>query len=163
MPYDPIFNKLIGPLLNREGGYVNDPHDTGGETKYGIAARFNPGIDIKNLTLDKAKDIYYKKYWLASGADKIADPLARELHFDAAINQGVGAAKWFHTQSGGDPGKYLNLRKAAYQSSPSIPSWIRSTPQGWARYGEGWMNRLTGIMKDYNKNFPQGAHKPTGK
>ena len=51
------FNEIIEKVLEHEGGYVNDPKDLGGETKYGITKRFYPDIDIKNLTIEQAKDI----------------------------------------------------------------------------------------------------------
>jgi lysozyme family protein len=35
MDFDTAFQRLIG----HEGGYVNDPRDPGGETKYGISRR----------------------------------------------------------------------------------------------------------------------------
>ena len=51
------FNEIIEKVLEHEGGYVNDPKDLGGETKYGITKRFYPDIDIKNLTIEQAKEI----------------------------------------------------------------------------------------------------------
>ena len=52
------FNEIIEKVLEHEGGYVNDPHDAGGETNYGIAKRWYPNVDIKNLTKEQAKKIY---------------------------------------------------------------------------------------------------------
>ena len=31
------FNRAVKKVLHHEGGYVNDPSDPGGETKYGIS------------------------------------------------------------------------------------------------------------------------------
>ena len=50
------FDEIIEKVLEHEGGYVNDPDDLGGETKYGITKRFYPDVDIKNLTIDGAKE-----------------------------------------------------------------------------------------------------------
>lgn len=58
-----IINKVWNRLLVVEGGYVNDPNDPGGETKYGISKRFYPRVDIKNLTKDDAKKIFVKDYF----------------------------------------------------------------------------------------------------
>ncbi len=33
------FDEIIEVVLEHEGGYVNDPDDAGGETKYGIAKK----------------------------------------------------------------------------------------------------------------------------
>ena len=43
------FDDIIEITLHHEGGYVNDPDDLGGETNFGIAKRFYPDVDIKNL------------------------------------------------------------------------------------------------------------------
>ena len=56
------FEEIINKVLEHEGGYVNDPTDLGGETKYGITKRFYPDLDIKNLTKEEAKQIYYNDY-----------------------------------------------------------------------------------------------------
>ena len=49
------FDQVIDRVLAHEGGYVNDPDDPGGETKYGISKKAYPKIDIKNLTKEEAK------------------------------------------------------------------------------------------------------------
>ena len=49
------FDEIIEIVLEHEGGYVNDPKDLGGETKYGITKRFYPDVDIKNLTKEEAE------------------------------------------------------------------------------------------------------------
>ena len=67
------FEEIIEQVLEHEGGYVNDPDDPGGETKFGIAKKFNPDVDIKNLTKEGAKEIYRQKYWNPSKADKVPD------------------------------------------------------------------------------------------
>jgi len=60
-------------VLKREGGYVDDPTDRGGETKYGISKRSYPQLDIKNLTLEQALEIYRKDYWKPSRVEKLPD------------------------------------------------------------------------------------------
>lgn len=78
----------------RAVGYVNIPQDRGGETKYGVAARANPDVDIATLDWDAAKRIYYKRYWLASDCDQLPSRLSL-LHFDGAVNHGIGRANKF--------------------------------------------------------------------
>lgn len=56
--------QFLNELIQREGGYVNDPTDRGGATKYGITeavARAN-GFkgNMRDLPLDTAKAIYKK-------------------------------------------------------------------------------------------------------
>lgn len=55
--------RMISTLLELEGGYGNNPHDKGGETKYGITKNSYPHLDIKNLTKADAVEIY-KRDWL---------------------------------------------------------------------------------------------------
>lgn len=87
-PFDNAFKKTLG----LEGGYVNDPLDAGGETKYGISKRAHPDIDIKNLTIEQAKEIYREKYWNPLKLDEVQNPLISEEIFDTAVNMGKGAA-----------------------------------------------------------------------
>lgn len=50
-------------IVDIEGGYVNDPDDPGGETKYGISKARYPHCDIKNLTIPEAEIIYRRDFW----------------------------------------------------------------------------------------------------
>lgn len=75
-------------------GYVNDPVDPGGETKFGIAKNANPDVDVTNLTWEDAKAIYFTRYWLAGSCDKLPTRIA-VLHFDGCINHGVSRASKF--------------------------------------------------------------------
>ena len=52
------FSDAVKIVLKHEGGYVDDPVDPGGETKYGISKKAYPFLDIKNLTIKQASDIY---------------------------------------------------------------------------------------------------------
>lgn len=69
------FKKAVGVLLAIEGGYANDPDDPGGETKYGISKRSYPNLDIKNLTIDNAINIYYKDFWIKYRLNSIKSSL----------------------------------------------------------------------------------------
>lgn len=75
----------------RKVGYVNIAQDRGGLTKYGIAKNANPDVDVQNLDLSGAMDVFFRKYWLASKSDKIPFPI-QIMHYDAAVNHGVGRA-----------------------------------------------------------------------
>jgi lysozyme family protein len=78
-------------LLEFEGGYVNDPRDPGGETKYGISKRAYPKEDIKDMTLERAYEIYRRDYWEPILADQLPPRLRFPL-FDTAVNCGVKQA-----------------------------------------------------------------------
>ena len=85
------FDEIIEITLHHEGGYVHDPNDLGGETNFGIAKRFYPDEDIKNLTKDKAKDIYKRDYWDKNKVDEMPEQL-KHIYFDMCVNQGKGTA-----------------------------------------------------------------------
>jgi len=80
-------DKIIDKVIHNEGGYNNDALDLGGETKYGITKRFYPHLNIKYLTLEKAKEIYYDDYYVPAKVDKLPYAL-RYAYFDCVINTG---------------------------------------------------------------------------
>lgn len=131
------FDQAVGMVLKHEGGYVNDPVDPGGETKYGISKRAYPKVDIKGLTVDGAKAIYKRDYWDAVGGDSLP-PNVRYAAFDTAVNMGVGVAKKFLKESGGDLDKFIALRRARYAAI------IQKNPK-MAKYQRGWNNRLNEV------------------
>ena len=85
------FDDIIEVVLEHEGGYVNDPDDPGGETNFGIAKRSHPDVDIKNLTKDGAKEIYYQTYWIKNRVPQMPEDL-KHIYFDMCVNQGRGRA-----------------------------------------------------------------------
>ena len=72
----------VGPWA-KTGGYRNDPSDPGGETKWGIAKRDHPTVDIASLTLQGAIDILQTEYWSYDGLEDIC--LCAKL-LDLAVN-----------------------------------------------------------------------------
>ena len=85
------FDDIIEITLKHDGGYVHDPKDLGGETNFGIAGRFYPDVDIKNLTEEGAKEIYRKDYWDKNKVDDLPDNL-KHIYFDMCVNFGQGGA-----------------------------------------------------------------------
>jgi lysozyme family protein len=82
---------VIAFILKHEGGYVNDPHDAGGETNFGISKRQYPNLDIKNLSMAQAAAIYQRDYYAKVKGDAMPAWLALLLT-DFAVNAGVGTA-----------------------------------------------------------------------
>jgi lysozyme family protein len=74
-----------------EGAYVDDPQDTGRETKYGISKKSYPHLDIRNLTKLQAIEIYRADFWELLQCDHLPNGLDL-LIFDAAVNHGPGNA-----------------------------------------------------------------------
>jgi lysozyme family protein len=92
---------LIDTVANRKAvGYVNDPLDRGGETKFGVAKNANPDLDITNLTWEGAKAAYFVRYWLAGKCEKLP-PRVAVLHFDGCVNHGIKRANMFLQRAAG--------------------------------------------------------------
>lgn len=129
-----FFEQAFKIVVGEEGGYVNDPRDPGGETKFGISKRAYPNLDIAQLTLEQAQQIYLRDYWDECGCD--AMPWERALCvFDMAVNQGQGAARALNHQAH-DPGELMAERAVRYATNEHFPI-----------YGKGWMNRLFKVFK----------------
>jgi lysozyme family protein len=81
------FDQAFEFVFLEEGGYVNDPNDSGGETKHGISKRSHPNLDIKNLTKETVRPIYYD-YWKKVKADLLPEQLRLQV-FDFGFNAGT--------------------------------------------------------------------------
>lgn len=114
-PHSSRFLAAFTRLIGHEGGYVNDPADKGGATKYGVSLRFlrsegafdldADGVkdfdldmdgdidsaDVRKLSLDDAKALYHRCFWTALDCDALPAPLG-EMLFDQAVNGGRSAA-----------------------------------------------------------------------
>ena len=82
------FDKFIPVILQHEGGYVNDPDDFGGETNMGITKRRYPDLNIKSLTVNQAKQIYYDDFYRPLNLYYIKNDLLALHVFDMAVNAG---------------------------------------------------------------------------
>lgn len=87
----PKLDVILAKLIEREGGYVNDPKDPGGETKFGISKRAYPHLDIASLTEADAAGIYERDYWLSPGINRLGT-LRGEAVLDFAVNAGQAQA-----------------------------------------------------------------------
>lgn len=92
MSYPDKFMRCIEVILRNEGGYVNHPDDPGGETNMGIAKKFYPDLDIKNLTRNQAVEIYFRDYWSKMNLKAIYDENLVLQLFDMGVNAGIRRA-----------------------------------------------------------------------
>ena len=91
-------------VFAKEGGYTNDPNDSGGETMYGVtvaeARRHGYNGSMKEMPSDLAVSIYLADYWTTPNFASIA-PTSLTLAlvmFDLGINMGVSRpAKFLQT------------------------------------------------------------------
>ena len=100
------FNKAIKVVLKHEGGYVNNPNDSGGATNFGISLRFlkdheegdfnKDGVvnvtDIKNMTIEQAAAIYKLFWWDKYRYGQIIDQTIAVKIFDFSVNMGAKRA-----------------------------------------------------------------------
>lgn len=90
--YSRKFEKAFAYVIQNEGGYVFDKNDPGGETKFGITKRSYPSLNIRDLTLEDAKKIYYRDFWQKGKFEEISDDLIATQLFDLSVNLGIRAA-----------------------------------------------------------------------
>lgn len=147
MNFDTAFEKLIG----HEGGYVKNPADPGGETKFGISKRSYPMEDIPNLTLERAKFLYKRDFWGPAGCDALPDPLRFPV-FDFAVNSGVKTAvkklqELVEEFPDGIIGPMTlaaihsyDLKKLAIELHLERLEFMTELPN-WPAFGKGWTKR----------------------
>ena len=93
--------RVIDNIILIEGGYTNNPDDSGGETNFGItidvARRWGYVGEMINLSREVAFEIYKKRYWgdlnlspIAALSDKIAEEM-----LDTGVNMGIGTSAKF--------------------------------------------------------------------
>lgn len=92
--------QIAQEIVAREGGYVNDPDDPGGATKFGVTLQTLRGLgldltgdgtvdirDIKGLSQAQAIDIFIKHYFEAPGLAQLPEALQASV-FDMYVNAG---------------------------------------------------------------------------
>lgn len=142
----------VDSVLGHEGGYVDDPHDPGGCTKYGISSRAYPDLDITSLTREQAREIYRSDYWDPCRCDELPSGVDL-LVFDCAVNQGRHAAIVILQQATGAAVDGIigpQTITHAHAGRPDIVMReivaLRGTRYGnlstFPRFGLGWMRRL---------------------
>ena len=85
------FDEIIEQVIKHEGGLVDDPNDAGGLTNFGISKRAYPDEDIKELTVERAKELYKRDYWDRFKCGQLPDRI-RHIYFDMCVNMGGGRA-----------------------------------------------------------------------
>jgi len=92
----PRFEACVSAIFGHEGGYSDHPRDNGGATNMGITigalsdwlGRPATKDEVRLLSREVAKRIYYEKYWLPSECDALPAGIDLML-FNIAVNAGV--------------------------------------------------------------------------
>src|SRR5687768_3478302 len=165
MTFDTAFERVIG----HEGSLSLDPTDRGNwtsgivgvgklkGTKYGISAMSYSHLDIKNLTLDQAKQLYRADFWSKVNGDALPDGVAFQL-FDFAVNSGVGTAIRYLQRAIGvaDDGVWGPVSQAAANAKTEsdlikllcaerLDYMTKLT--GWNVNSRGWARRIAGNLR----------------
>lgn len=138
-----MFDKIMFIIFRHEGGYVNDPDDLGGETNFGISKYSHPNVDIKNLTKEKAKEIYYNNYFVPMEINKIDNINLALQYMDMGVNAGIPNAKKLMEQAkklkaGGLADSLLEIFKQLRIDYYKDISKYRNNK----KYLAGWLNRV---------------------
>lgn len=161
-----VFDLAFDLLMINEGGYVNNPHDKGGKTKYGVTQttlnswnklKKRPKREVKDLTLDETKELYHELYWLKFKCDRLPDALSIALFDFCVMSKPPRPTKYLQeclsvavdgiigNQTIGaawsKPLKpiiqaYMNKRLVYYQTLPD-----------WKYFGDGWGARVGRVKK----------------
>ena len=135
--FEPSFNMTV---LKFEGGsrYTNDPTDPGGETRWGLSKRANPDLDIANITMNAAKEVYLERYWKPAGCDEMPYPWDA-ITFDTAVNMGVKKA--LKIKEGAATPADCHLQR--------IFEYCRIVENNpvMAKYIKGWVNRVVQLWQ----------------
>lgn len=159
------FDSSFAKVLRHEGGFVAHPADPGGMTNLGVTKQVweewvrRPVTEqvMRNLTPDKVKPLYRRKYWDKVSGDVL--PVGVDYCvFDAAVHSGPGrAVKWLQqilgqTQDGVVGPKTL----AAANSANSVDliakytatrlTFLQALPT-WAVFGRGWNRRIAEVAQ----------------
>lgn len=156
-----IWDRAFDLLMINEGGYVNNCHDSGGETKYGISKKAYPDLDICNLTLEQAKEIYKRDYWNRCKCDYLPDSLSVAV-FDFAVNSGVSrAVKYLQTSLGVKADGIIGNQtlgaanrlpiKRVLEDYMNLRLDFLMSLKDWKYFGKGWGKRI-----DRVRNFCEG-------
>ncbi|MDX8353388.1 holin-associated N-acetylmuramidase [Cognatiyoonia sp. IB215182] len=97
--------EIATEIVAREGGYVNDPDDPGGATKYGVTIHTMRRLgldldqdgridtdDVKMLTRAHAVSIFVEHYFRKPRIDQLPEVLHATV-FDMYVNAGANAVK----------------------------------------------------------------------
>ena len=163
--FDQAFERLIG----HEGGYSSDRNDPGNwtgskvgagkllGTKYGLAANTYPNLDIKNITVVEAKEIYKRDWWDKLGADQLHPAIVFQL-WDFAVNAGKSrAVKELQQVAGVTADGVLGAKTIAAVNALDLNDvllaltaerlmFYTSLPT-FTTYGKGWVNRCAENLK----------------
>lgn len=161
--------RILKPfILKWEGGFVNDPNDSGGATNKGVTLATYRRYKGEGATVDELKaitdedwtNIFKTMYWDKFRADEIASQTVANLCVDWLWMSGTTAIKYVQRLIGatedGIVGKQTLARLNAKGDGLVLPIYnyrkdfyhriVASRPTQ-KRFLRGWINRLNALME----------------
>lgn len=166
--------RSISLVFGHEGGYVNNPKDPGGPTKYGItqktlAAWRKKSVsvgEVRELKLEEASEILRKQYWAPIRGDDLPAGLDHAV-FDYAVNSGPSqAVKTLQRCVGSTPDGIMGARTLAAldgRDKASVVDEYCDARMAFLRglktfptFGKGWITRVERVRKEA-KSMTRGS------
>jgi len=153
------FDEAFPIVMDTEKGFVNNPKDPGGATKWGVTervARKNGYTgDMRNLLLSEARDIAKKEYWDPHRCDELPYIIAFQV-FDTAYNGGY-AVKWLQLACNVKPSGIMNEETITAANGHGTQAIVMvfcahrlmyyTALKGlWKEFGRGWATRIAHNM-----------------
>ncbi len=161
---------VIGGILRREGGFVDNAVDKGGPTNMGVTlATLSEWLgrpatvgELKHLSENEARSIYTSMFLAKPGLTTINDERLRSLVLDCSVNHGpLNAIKLLQRALGvSDDGILGPATKQALFQSDFSRLYFRLCAERVRFYGhilhanpsqtvfaEGWMNRVAEFIE----------------
>jgi len=147
------FNDCLNRVLKDEGGYSNDPSDSGGATNLGITQK-ETAKDVRTLTIDDARNIYKSKYWDALDCDNLPSGVDYTV-FDYGVNSGLGrprkALQQFKSLQGTKLIDAINNERTAFLEA------LAARRKKDQKFLHGWLSRVERV-RVYSKKLAGGSN-----
>lgn len=157
----PEFEHEFDLLMIDEGQYSNDPHDPGGETKWGFSRRYNmdiPEDEWRNWTKDKAKIRTFERWWKPYRLQEIQSARIRHQLFNMGFVCGMAPIikclqvalnkLGVNVDVDGKMGPQTLMAINSYKNHKALDAMVESeiaqylaTRPNHARYIAGWIAR----------------------
>jgi hypothetical protein len=159
------FDKCLAVVFAEEGGYTNDPQDSGGPTNFGITladlrewrGHDVTAEDVRTMNRTEAQEIYRSKYWNPMQCDDLPNGIDLEV-FDFGVNAGnrtsikiLQSVLGVTTDGSVGPitlsaAKAADARTVIQNFSEQRLNYYRALA-GWAHFGAGWTNRTNSVER----------------
>jgi len=155
------FDRAFEILIFVEGGYVDNPADTGGKTRYGIteslARSHGYKGQMKDFPIHNAKKIYKSDFWDYLKIDQLPEKI-QYIVFDGAVNSGCyQCILWLQralgVKSDGILGPVTLSAAKTFDTEQLIKSLICQRLRfmvglsNWGVFSKGWVRRMCKLLE----------------